>query len=525
MRTKILTGGILFVLILASVLFYDAYQRFTAIIMRNHEEDALRTAKTALTFIDADNLSVYEQDASARQKLLREWQRIADTQNVVFIYVIEPFNGYKDIRFSVNVVNTNSKYDARPIGYVMTTSSDEYKTAYQNLYAGNIDYANIIRDNGISLTGDHVTAMVPIKDSEDLVEGILCVQWQMDNLDTEKILFLKHKTWTMLIYLTLMLLIGRQYLNSKLLNPLSELTQGVREIASGNLDKKLDIKTGDELQTLAENFNVMTDELKTQMANLTKVTAERERIATELDVATRIQMSMLPKNFSVDERIDLFATMTPAKEVGGDFYNFYKLDENHLFITIADVSGKGIPAALFMVAAITNLRNSVAALQNPDDLKSAIEKTNDQLCANNDGGLFVTAFSGMLDLSTGIFRYVNAGHNPPLIRRRGKNFEELPMELNFVLGGWDDWQYVQQEIQLEPGDTVFLYTDGVTEAADSTGKMYSLERLQKNLTDSDETKSAEEILLAVHKSLEKFSANAEQSDDITMLVVKFERSN
>ena len=257
----------------------------------------------------------------------------------------------------------------------------------------------------------------------------------------------------MLITLAL-LVTASNLLTKKFLKPINELTAGVKEISAGNLKKKLDIKTNDELQTLAENFNIMTDELKTQMANLTKVTAERERIATELEVATRIQMSMLPKIFSVDKRVDLFATMTPAKEVGGDFYDFYKLDDNHLFITIADVSGKGVPAALFMVAAITNLRNYTSALQNPDDLKSAIEKTNDQLCANNDGGLFVTAFSGVLDLSTGIFRYVNAGHNPSLIRRRGKNFEELPIELNFVLGGWEDWQYVQQEIQLEAGDTI-----------------------------------------------------------------------
>ena len=268
----------------------------------------------------------------------------------------------------------------------------------------------------------------------------------------------------------------------------------------------------------------MTDELKIYMANLTKATAERERIATELDVARRIQISMLPKNFSVDERVDLFATMTPAKEVGGDLYDFYMLDEDHLFITIADVSGKGVPAALFMVAAITNLRNFTASLKNPDDLKIAIEQTNDRLCANNDGGLFVTAFSGVLDLTTGIFRYVNAGHNPPLIRRNGKNFSELPMELNFVLGGWDDWQYVQQEIQLAAGDTIFLYTDGVTEAANLSGKMYSLERLQKKLADLDKMKSAEEILTVVSKSLENFSGDAEQSDDITMLAVKFERS-
>ena len=215
----------------------------------------------------------------------------------------------------------------------------------------------------------------------------------------------------------MMFFAGRLYLNSKLLNPLSELTQGVQEISGGNLNKKLKIKTGDELQTLAENFNTMTDELKLQMADLRKVTAEKERIETELEVATQIQSSMLPKNFSVDNRVDIFATMKPAKEVGGDLYDFYKLDENHLFVTIADVSGKGVPAALFMVAAITNLRNFIASLKSPNDLKSAIEKTNNRLCANNDGGLFVTAFSGILDLTTGIFRYVNAGHNPPLIRR------------------------------------------------------------------------------------------------------------
>ena len=218
------------------------------------------------------------------------------------------------------------------------------------------------------------------------------------------------------------LVTASNHMTKKFLKPINELTGGVKEISAGNLEKKLDIKTNDELQTLAENFNVMTDELKLQMVNLTKITAEKERIATELDVATRIQMSMLPKNFSVDERVDLFATMKAAKEVGGDLYDFYKLDDNRLFMTIADVSGKGVPAALFMVAAITNLKNFTTSLKNPDELKIAIENTNDRLCDNNDGELFVTAFSGVLDLATGIFRYVNAGHNPPLICRRGKKF-------------------------------------------------------------------------------------------------------
>ena len=511
-------------LMLAFILSAVSYHRFTTIIVETHSRDALRTAYTALQFIDTENFSDYVQDESNFQDTLLIWQRLVDTQAEMFIYVIEPIDNYNNIRFDINVKNTNANYAIVPRGFVRPTSSDEYKKAYRDIYERAKDYAVVVRDNGISNTGDHLTVMIPIKDANNAVEGLLCVQRQMEELDLEKIFFLQRTIAVTLIVILLMLLIGRQYLNNKLLNPLSSLTQGVKNFSAGNLDKKLDIQTSDELQTLAESFNTMTDELKIYMANLTKATAERERIATELDVARRIQISMLPKNFSVDERVDLFATMTPAKEVGGDLYDFYMLDEDHLFITIADVSGKGVPAALFMVAAITNLRNFTASLKNPDDLKIAIEQTNDRLCANNDGGLFVTAFSGVLDLTTGIFRYVNAGHNPPLIRRNGKNFSELPMELNFVLGGWDDWQYVQQEIQLAAGDTIFLYTDGVTEAANLSGKMYSLERLQKKLADLDKMKSAEEILTVVSKSLENFSGDAEQSDDITMLAVKFERS-
>ena len=206
---------------------------------------------------------------------MNAWQKIADTQATLFIYVIEPYNDYNNIRFILNVKNTSSNYDVFPLGYTMPTSSEDYKKSYRELYNGLKDYSFVIRDNGISITGDHVTVLVPIKNSDAVVEGILCVQMPMDELDAEKIFFLKRTIAAMLIFLMLMFYAGRYYLNSKLLNPLSELTQGVKEISSGNLNKKLEIKTGDELQTLAENFNTMTDELKLQMANLTKITAEK----------------------------------------------------------------------------------------------------------------------------------------------------------------------------------------------------------------------------------------------------------
>lgn len=140
-----------------------------------------------MTFLDADNFSAYTQDDSTRQKIIDSWQNLADTQDATFIYAIEPFNEYNQIRFVVNVKNTNSDYDIVPIGFVMPTSSDEYKKSYRNLYEGVTDYAFVIRDNGISITGDHVTAMIPIKNSDEDVKGILCVQSQMEKLDAEKI--------------------------------------------------------------------------------------------------------------------------------------------------------------------------------------------------------------------------------------------------------------------------------------------------------------------------------------------------
>lgn len=296
-----MTGGILFALLLAFLLSAAIYQRFNSVTTLYYEIDALRTAQTALTFLAVENFSDYNENPSKRHTVELAWQRIVNTQGAMFIYAIEPKSDYNSIRFIIDVANETAGYKQISSGYVMPTNSEEYKVAYRELYERGKDYS-VVRDNGISLTGDHITVMITIKNSNDYVEGILCVQKQMAELDAEKNFFLKRTIVITSIVLLIMLSIGRHYLKAHLLNPLSSLTQGMREISSGNLEKKLNIKTGDELQMLAENFNTMTDELKRQMANLTKVTAEKERISTELGVAKRIQINMLPKNFSLDKK-------------------------------------------------------------------------------------------------------------------------------------------------------------------------------------------------------------------------------
>lgn len=335
----------------------------------------------------------------------------------------------------------------------------------------------------------------------------------------------------LMIPLLLLLILFSVMVSKRFVRPIHNLADGVREIAQGNLDKQLDVKTGDELEHLSVCFNAMGHELKDYIKNLEKATAEKERVATELNLATKIQADMLPRNFleiSENKAFDIFASMQPARAVGGDFYDFYLVDEKHLVITIADVSGKGIPASLFMMISQTVLKNYTVMMQNPDDISSAMSLANKRLCKNNDGGMFVTVFMGMLDLDTGRFIHSNGGHNPPLVGRLqedGKRvFEYMQLGKSRVLGIIEKNKYTQMEISLEPGDMLFLYTDGVTEAMNEENQLYSEERLKAALDSVPAGASVEEVTAIVREDIRRHVGTAEQSDDITMLTVLYQGS-
>ena len=311
-------------------------------------------------------------------------------------------------------------------------------------------------------------------------------------------------------------------LAGRITSPISHLTEEVASISGGDLDKRIEVKTGDEIETLADAFNQMTASLKTYIHDLTAVTAEKERIGAELNVATQIQHDMLPCIFpAFPERheFDIYATMDPAKEVGGDFYDFFMVDDTHLAVVMADVSGKGVPAALFMVIAKTIIKNQALT---GEPLAQVFDRANDQLCENNGEGLFVTAFMGLLDINSGDFTFVNAGHNAPLLRRRGGEYEYLKMDPGFVLAGLEGMRYESDRLRLEPGDTLFLYTDGVTEALDPNEELFGEDRLKAALN-RDEAKELKmnELLPYIRAALRKFADDAEQADDITMLGITY----
>ena len=315
--------------------------------------------------------------------------------------------------------------------------------------------------------------------------------------------------------------------------PLTEITMSVRAFArqSGKLSKVSlpSVKSGNELGVLRDSVSQMMDDIVEYTKRLHDVTRERERIRAELSIAHEIQSSMLPKNFPPypeKKELDLYASMHPAKEVGGDFYDFYLLDEKHLVITIADVSGKGVSASLFMIIAKTVLKNFLMTAIGEDDLAAAVACANDQLCQNNDAMMFVTAFVGMLDLRSGRFVYVNAGHNPPIHYHASENAcDYIKVDRNFVLGSREEIKYRRQECMLSPGDHLFLYTDGVTEALNEAKEMYGEDRLLSCMNQSGVgNMTCRERILAVQDSVAAHVGGAEQSDDITMLDLVYRRA-
>ena len=315
-------------------------------------------------------------------------------------------------------------------------------------------------------------------------------------------------------------------LADRLVRPIRALAEGVQEIAEGNLDKKLEIHTGNEVEELASCFNEMTEELKDNVQRLSQAAAKEERARTELEVAARIQAGLLPaplKASALRGDFDLSAFMQPAKEVGGDLYDFYFLDEDLLAVTVADVSDKGVPAALFMVMAKTLLKDQVLLRRNEKDLARAVAEANDALAQSNTTFMFVTAFIGILHLPTGRFIYVNAGHNPPLICRAGRAVY-LPKAPNPMLGVRGGMSFVAEDLLLQPGDSLFLYTDGVTEAMDAGEDFFGEQRLQEVLS-AKSGQGAGEQLEAVREVLASFVGEASQSDDITMLALAYGKRN
>ncbi len=317
-----------------------------------------------------------------------------------------------------------------------------------------------------------------------------------------------------------MVIISRIYLDKNLSEPVTRLTDAVDSYEHGKMDLDVDsFVERDELRHLAESFEAMTKRIEAYNKEVARISAEKERIGAELNIATKIQEDMLPRIFPPfpdNPEIDIYAIMNPAKEVGGDFYDFFMVDDDHIAMVIADVSSKGVPAALFMVISKTLIKNQTMSGNN---IAEVFANVNNQLCEGNDECMFVTAFMAVVNIKTGEMEYVNAGHEPFLHRHKGR-WNWVRPECSFILAGLPDMEYKVEKMQLEPGDRLYMFTDGVSEAQNLNHDLYGEDNIYESIVKRGST-GLKRMLTDMRKDIDTFVGKADQFDDITMLVFEY----
>ena len=311
-------------------------------------------------------------------------------------------------------------------------------------------------------------------------------------------------------------------ISSQITDPLNMITKRVASLGVRNRRFEMEdaYRTGDEIEVLAESFAKQSARTELYIDQVKRVTAEKERIGTELEMASRIQSSQLPRLFPPfpnRKEFGLFASMTPAKEVGGDFYDFFMIDDDHIAFVIADVSGKGVPASLVMMVSRVLIKSS---LQNGKNPAEALESVNNQLCEGNDEGYFITVWLAVFEISTGKGVAANAGHEHPVLRRAGGGYELQVYRHSMPVGSMKGIPFRQHDFLLNPGDSFFVYTDGVAEATNEQKEMFGTKRMLDALN-KDPDAPPEQILPNVKSEIDRFVDGAEQFDDITMLCFRY----
>ena len=312
----------------------------------------------------------------------------------------------------------------------------------------------------------------------------------------------------------------------KIVKPLNTMKKRISDMGEENLVFNMEdtYRTGDEIEILADSFSRLSKKTVDYVEQVRTVTAEKERISSELQMAAAIQSSMLPHifpSFPDRKEFDLYANMNPAKEVGGDFYDFFLIDDDHLCMVIADVSGKGVPGALFMMISKVILQNCAFLSDSAEEI---LAQANSAICANNQADMFVTVWIGILEISTGKLTAANAGHEFPVLKRAGGKYELYKDHHGFVIGGMPGMKYRQYELQLHPGDRLFVYTDGVPEATDADSQLFGTDRMLSALNEKDAV-DPKEVVQVVHEAVDRFVKDAEQFDDMTMLCLDYNGPN
>lgn len=508
------------IMLLSAAIGIAGYYEFADAIKQQYMEIANGIAENVALGIDAGELDKYLETQTADEEynaIRKQIQHTADAEACSVIYVAKVHTDTKEREYIYNIVSKTSGFSPYDIGF-RDEVGDGFMSAYDSILKGESELHNFMYARS-----GYTTSIFPIRDEAGNVAAIVGVVKNMDLLTSVKKGYIMRIILTEAVIAVISGIFWIICLKRRIVTPIrkvSEAALNMVEHLEDGTSPEIIVKSDDEIKALADSFSKMYREVGAYIVKLGKVMAEKERIGAELDVAAKIQTSMLPcifPPFPNRKEFDIYAAMNPAKEVGGDFYDFFMVDDDHLAFVVADVSGKGVPAALFMVIGKTLIKDHT---EPGDDLGDVFTEVNNLLCASNSEEMFITAFEGVLNLKTGELRYVNAGHETPFLCRGDGVYEPFKVKAGFVLAGMEGIRYKSGSIQLEPGDKIFQYSDGVPEAINISSEQYGMERLGQTLA-KNSAKTPVELLPAVKADMDLFVGDAEQFDDITMLCIRF----
>lgn len=522
-------GAIVLVLavfgLIVSILGFISFSRA---FKKEYAVTTYHMADTATTLIKGDHLEAYlagEEPIEYRQTkeaLTAYCRKIS----VSMIYVIRvdqsDYGRFVSIFNPVDNRVDNSSYVEWELGHKRDTTNDEYRRKYRAIYEEGSAYETVYRIKTTDGQHPHITTMVPVKGTAGDVTAILCIQRPFRELREVEETYIESIAVSTALLALIASVFAASVIRRRFVGPIKKVSDEAARFARENT-KGLElgrISSYEEISELARSIDTMETDMVSYIDHLTEITAEKERIEAELSLASTIQKNAIPNDFpAFPERkdFDIYASMVPAREVGGDFYNFYLIDDDHLALAIGDVSGKGIPAALFMMLINNLIMDRTDRGGSPAEILSSI---NESVCVRNTADMFVTVWLGILELSTGRLTAANAGHSRPAIRRADGSFALFNDPHGLVVGAMEGVRYKDYELQFTPGDTIFVYTDGVEEASDGDYAMFGKARLVAALNQEADA-DPKRILHNVRRAVDDFVKDAEQFDDMTMLCLTY----
>ncbi|MBR0157235.1 MAG: serine/threonine-protein phosphatase [Clostridia bacterium] len=537
-KTKVAITSIVFMVVLTTVIALVGYTLYRNSVMESYTtyaDTVLEYAYRETVKYGFGDMIAAREMPEGYEELRTELNRIKGSSKIEYLYAVyfEDIEDIHSLHYAINAKSQEEISEGSSFTYLGTPceegsfQDDTLLTLHDAVKSGK-------RENGTlegyaDVYGHMLNGYRVIFDSDGHAAGLICVEIDISRINVNLHRYLRNVLLIATAFTAIVVFLYLFNTDRYLIGPIMKLSDNsdafIKKMQSSAEPEELvfeevPVRSGGELKLLADNVKSLADGVSAYMANLKAATAEKERIGTELALATKLQAAFVPSIFPpFPERteFDIYASMDPAKEVGGDFYDFYLIDDDHLCLLIADVSGKGIPAALFMMVSKIILQSCAMLGRSAAEI---LTKTNEAICSNNKESMFVTVWLGILEISTGKLTCANAGHEYPALMRRGGSFGLFRDKHGLVIGGMDGLKYKEYELTLSPGDKLFVYTDGVPEATDADNELFGTERMLSALNAEPEADPSR-ILRNVRAAVDGFVKDAEQFDDLTMLCLEY----